>query len=132
MEVTLRDLEVARGGELVKGRDVVFMCYKGTERSRAIVRLLEDRAVKGVRHFDGGTKRFCSLSPGEVRKFANSDPLVLLVYEEGSKDYEHIAKQCAEDLMEQYNIEHQEIGTSDLVALGQKFGKNYYEFLTGE
>lgn len=128
MENVLVDLR-NEAKENLKKRDFLFVCFKGVERSRAMVKLAKDRGYKAS-YFKEGTERLSTLDFKTIEKEIGDNKTVLLIYEEGSsKTGEHQALNIAEDKLEECGIEYGVLGQAELMSLAQKMGGEYYNYL---
>ncbi len=111
---------------MVDRKPVVFMCYMGQERSKAIQRIYED-AGKRVEVFEGGTKRLNWMDRRSIRRELGNK-FVYLIYNPGSGDIEYKAKERATEKLNDAGVQYNILDTAGLQIMARNLGGNldYY------
>lgn len=113
--------------EEIGHKDVVFMCYMGTERSRAIQRAYQDAGID-VGVFNGGTKRLSWMDTKDIKRELEGK-FVYVIYDFASKKIEFLAKERAIDKLTIAGIGYQLVDQSALMNMASEVGRNYDDYL---
>ncbi|HET7099151.1 MAG TPA: hypothetical protein VFI61_02895 [Patescibacteria group bacterium] len=114
--------------EGVSADPIIFICYMGLERSRAITEVYQAAGIDAT-YFEGGTKRLSSLDIKEIRKeIGNYRPVI--IYDQGSpSEKEYACKMRACELLDKANISYDVKETTTIIAMAFAAGGNLSDHL---